>query len=115
MNSKKHFLFILSAMLIIYQGASAQYGRRHREERHESYYRNNYRNDYGYDRYYSYNRPHVSLGFGGGFDGYSRGIFYRPYGSYFSLTLPSFGIRVRVLPTGYRRIYAGPHEYYYYD
>ena len=117
MNSKNfstRFLFVLSAMLIFYTGAFAQYGRYHRDGRGNSYYNRSdryYRND----RYYSFSRPYVSIGFGGVNYRYSRGIFYRPYGSYFSVTVPPFGIRIRVLPPGYRRIYAGPREYYYYD
>jgi Family of unknown function (DUF6515) len=111
MNSKnfsKRLLFILGAMLIIYMGAFGQPGHHHHNGRQGYYY------DRG-DRYYSFNRPYVSIAFGGINYRYSRGIYYRPYGSYFSVTVPPFGIRIRVLPPGYRRIYVGPREYYYYD
>lgn len=84
--------------------------------------RGRYRNDRGYHGYryyphrsYSYVRPYFSLPFGGYNYRYRDGYFYRPYGSYFQLVIPPFGIRIATLPYGYRSFYIGPNPYYYYN
>jgi hypothetical protein len=82
--------------------------------------RGRYKYDRGYHHYYpyrsySYFRPHVSIHFGGDDYWYDRGHFYRPFGSYFQLVVPPFGLRIGTLPYGYRSFYIGPNPYYYYN
>ena len=45
---------------------------------------------------------------------YHAGIWYRPNGAKWIVARPAIGVRIRVLPTGYRRIVIGPSTYYYY-
>jgi len=66
-------------------------------------------------RVYSYYHPYATIGFGGMRYRYQRGYFYRPYGASFQLITPPIGIRIGTLPVGYRRIYVGPDEFYYYN
>jgi hypothetical protein len=94
------------------------FGQRGRPHRGGGYYRPNYhsygRTHYSY-RSYAYNRPFISLSFGGNPYRYQQGYFYRPYGSMFRVSAPPFGISITTLPVGYRRVYAGPDPYYYYN
>jgi hypothetical protein len=79
---------------------------------------NGYRNYNSYNRYYSYSRPRVSIGFySPGYYRYPR--YYAPYrrpsvGFYGSWVRPRIGIRVNVLPPGYWGFYMGRVPYYYY-
>lgn len=66
-------------------------------------------------RVYSYYHPFASIGFGGIHYRYQRGYFYRPYGASFQLVIPPIGIRIATLPVGYRRVYVGPDEFYFYN
>lgn len=80
-------------------------------------------------RYHSYGRyypvygqrfaripgAYISLNFGGNPYYYSSGLFYRPYGSYFSITTPPFGIHVNVLPRGYWPLRIAGNPYFYYN
>ncbi len=45
---------------------------------------------------------------------YHQGIYYAHRGNGYVVVRPSRGIRVRVLPVGYRTIVMGPRHYYYY-
>ena len=45
---------------------------------------------------------------------YYSGIWYRPRGTSWVVTRPAYGVRIRTLPIGYRRIIIGPRPYYYY-
>lgn len=45
---------------------------------------------------------------------YHSGIYYAPRGKSYVIVRPEPGIRVRVLPVGYRTIVAGTATYYYY-
>jgi hypothetical protein len=45
---------------------------------------------------------------------YYSGIWYRPRGTSWVVARPAFGVRIRVLPVGYRKIVIGPRPYYYY-
>ena len=45
---------------------------------------------------------------------FHTGVWYKPHRSQWIVTRPTVGIRIRVLPTGYRRIVMGPNTYYYY-
>ncbi|MFC4262075.1 DUF6515 family protein [Ferruginibacter yonginensis] len=58
---------------------------------------------------------YVSINFGGGIFRYYNGIYYRPYNNYFTVIAPPIGIRIRVLPIGYRRIYVRNYPYYYFN
>lgn len=42
------------------------------------------------------------------------GVWYKPLGNQWVVTRPSYGVRVQVLPVGYRRVLVGPRVYYYY-
>lgn len=57
----------------------------------------------------------ISLQFEGNPYYYSGGLFYRPYGSYFSVVVPPFGIHVGRLPIGYWSFHLGGYPYYYYN
>lgn len=59
--------------------------------------------------------PFLSLQFGGNPYYYSGGLFYRPYGSYFSVVVPPIGIHIGTLPVGYWSFYTGGYPYYYYN
>ncbi len=59
--------------------------------------------------------PFVSLQFGGNPYYYSGGLFYRPYGSYYSVAPPPFGIHINLLPRGYWPLTWGGYPYYYYN
>lgn len=45
---------------------------------------------------------------------YHSGIWYKPYQSKWVITRPMLGMRVAVLPAGYRRIVLGSKQYFYY-
>jgi len=74
-------------------------------------------------RYYPYSGqhflsipgPYISLQFGGNPYYYSSGLFYRPYGNYFEVAPPPFGIHINVLPRGYWPLNWGGYPYYYYN
>lgn len=78
---------------------------------------------YNYGRYYPVRGqhfvripgPYLSLSFGGSPYYYSSGMFYRPYGSYFSLVAPPFGIHVNILPRGYWPLRVSGYPYFYYN
>jgi hypothetical protein len=59
--------------------------------------------------------PFISLQFGGNPYYYSGGLFYRPYGSYFSVVVPPIGIHIGSLPRGYWPLRWGGYPYYYYN
>ncbi len=59
--------------------------------------------------------PYISLQFGGNPYYYSGGLFYRPYGSYFSVVIPPVGIHISTLPIGYWPLRWGGYPYYYYN
>jgi hypothetical protein len=44
---------------------------------------------------------------------YSRGVWYRPYGAYFSVVVPPPGLYVSFLPPYYTTVWAGGVPYYY--
>ena len=46
---------------------------------------------------------------------YQSGYFYRPYGNYFQVMAPPIGIRINILPSGYRQFNIGNNPYYYYN
>ena len=45
---------------------------------------------------------------------FSNGIYYSQRGTGYAIVRPHPGIRIRVLPVGYRTIVVGPRNYYYY-
>jgi len=45
---------------------------------------------------------------------YHAGVWYRPRGTSWVITRPAYGVRIRVLPVGYRKVLVGPRAYYYY-
>lgn len=45
---------------------------------------------------------------------FHNGVWYRPHGKRFVVARAPFGIRVRVLPVGFRRIVIGPRPYFYH-
>ena len=56
---------------------------------------------------------YISLQFGGNPFYYSGGLYYRPYGSYFSIVAPPFGIHVNVLPRNYWPLRMSGSPYFY--
>jgi hypothetical protein len=66
-------------------------------------------------RIYAYNRPFVSINFGGMGYRYQHGYFYRPMGTSLQVVVPPFGIRVGALPMGYSTFMMGAVPYYYYN
>lgn len=109
--SRKHYtiaIVMVVGMVLISGDLLAQRGRYPRGYR--GYYPR-----YVPARSFMMNRPFVSIQFGGSHYRYQHGFFYRPYGSVFSVVVPPVGIRIATLPPGYRRVYAGPDPYYYYN
>lgn len=93
-------------LVLVMEGLQAQRGRGRG---------NSYRHYNNYNRYYSYSRPRVSIGF------YSPGYYHYPsyyrrpsIGFYGSFVRPRIGIHVSVLPPGYWSFYMGRVPYYYY-
>ena len=66
-------------------------------------------------RFFQIPGPFISLQFGGNPYYYSGGLFYRPYGSYFEVAAPPFGIHINILPRGYWSFRSGGYPYYYYN
>lgn len=56
---------------------------------------------------------YISLQFGGNPYYYSGGLFYRPFGTYFSIIAPPFGIHVNILPRNYWPLRIGGNPYFY--
>lgn len=103
-NSTRRFIFILSILLFIFSATSyAQRG----WGRHHGFNRGYYHMSRGY----AY-QPYVSIGFRSGYYRHYGGYYYRAHYRYYQ-PIPHFGIRVMVLPPGYRRIYVGAYPYYY--
>lgn len=57
---------------------------------------------------------YVGIRFGGISYRFHKGIWYRPRGKKFIVARAPFGVRVRVLPIGYRRLLVGTNTYFYY-
>ena len=81
---------------------------------------NNYNNSWRYyptwgQRFFQIPGPFIHLQFGGNPYYYSGGLFYRPYGSYFEVAAPPFGIHINVLPHGYWPFRYSGYPYYYYN
>jgi len=109
MKTHRPIYFLVLALAAIFIFSTNSFAQRGRYK-----YDRGYRGYYPY-RSYSYARPHVSIHFGGYDYWYDRGYFYRPYGSYFQLVVPPFGLRIGTLPYGYHSFYIGPNPYYYYN
>jgi hypothetical protein len=45
---------------------------------------------------------------------FHNGVFYAPRGRGYIVVRPTLGVRVRMLPVGYRTVVLGPRRYYYY-
>ena len=45
---------------------------------------------------------------------FDRGVYYAPRNNAYVVVRPSAGVRIRVLPVGYRRVVVGPRNYFYY-
>ena len=76
---------------------------------------------YHHDHYYP---PHgyavpalpsgsVSIGFGGGSYFFHGGVWFRPYGGRFIVSLPPIGIVIPLLPPDYATLWIGGAPYYY--
>ncbi|HVZ24599.1 MAG TPA: DUF6515 family protein [Sediminibacterium sp.] len=59
--------------------------------------------------------PFVSIQFGGNPWYYSGGLFYRPYGGFYELAPPPFGIHIGILPRGYFSLRLGGFPYFYFN
>lgn len=112
---------------------NGRYGRNDRDDRYGRYdrgrnygysygYGSPYRNygyNYGYRPYYrppvfSFSYPRVLIPFGGFNFYFSNGYYYRNWGGSYRVVMPPVGIRINVLPPGYRSYYYGNDPYYYY-
>lgn len=56
----------------------------------------------------------LTIKFGGVGFRFHSGIWYKPHKSKWIISRPAYGIRIKVLPVGYRKIVIGPSTYYYY-
>ena len=113
MKSKRYTYLVILTMagiLLFASDSFAQRGRYNNGRYGRGYYR-----PYYPVRAYAYNRPFISLNFGGNPYRYQQGYFYRPYGSVLRVSVPPIGIRIATLPPGYRQMYVGPNPYYYYN
>jgi hypothetical protein len=45
---------------------------------------------------------------------FDNGIYYTPRGGNYTIVRPVPGVRINVLPVGYRRVVVGPRPYFYY-
>ncbi len=45
---------------------------------------------------------------------FDRGVYYTPRNNAYVVVRPNAGVRIRVLPVGYRRVVVGPRNYFYY-
>ncbi len=57
---------------------------------------------------------HISIRHSGIHYRFHRGVWYQPRGKKFVVVRAPFGVRIRTLPTGYRRIIIGSRPYFYY-
>lgn len=114
---------LLSAALLTSTSSGAQ--RRNRDHYRDDR-RYEYRHDHRYDYNYRYQPIHAQrvvytyprrqmIPYMGRSYYYDNGFFYRPYGSYVQVVVPPIGIRVSILPRGYRPIYRGSHAYFYFN
>ncbi len=58
-------------------------------------------------------RGSISIGFGGGNYFFHGGVWFRPVGGQFIVTLPPLGISAPLLPPGYTTLWIGGQPYYY--
>ena len=56
----------------------------------------------------------IRIGFKGAHFRFHNGVWYRPHNKHFIVARAPFGIRVRILPVGHRRIVIGARSYFYY-
>ena len=101
------FSFIL--LIAVISSVQAQHSRSHRGYDSWRYYPS-----YG-QRFFQVPGPSIHVQFGGNPYYYSGGLFYRPYGSYFEVAIPPFGIHINLLPRGYWPLHVGGYPYYYYN
>lgn len=95
--------------LLFLQDSQAQRGRYNNRRVYRSY------NSYYHPRtVISFSSPRVLIPFGGMNYYYSRGYYYRSYGSAFRIIAPPIGININILPRSYRQVYVGDVPYYYY-
>ena len=62
----------------------------------------------------SMNKNAIVVNFGGFGYRYYSGVWYKPRGKRWMVVRSPFGVRVKVLPNGYRRCIVGSRTYYYY-
>ncbi len=58
---------------------------------------------YGYHTFYHHRSPYY----------FSGGVWYRPYGPYFTVVAPPFGLVIPILPPFYTTLWVGGIPYYY--
>jgi len=56
----------------------------------------------------------LTIRFGGIDYRFHSGVWYQPRGNQWAVVRPVYGIRVRTLPVGYRKVILGSSVYYYY-
>ncbi len=100
-----YFPGLLAAAVLFSAGAAAQRGRHYGHER--GHYGRPVRAVYLHG---GYSVPYRGLSYH-----YYNGLFYRPMGAYFNLVAPPIGIRINVLPYGYRRMHLGSGIFFYFN
>lgn len=81
-------------------------------QRYYPQYRETYRPGY---RVNVLPRNHVVVPYRGSRYYYDSGRWYRPFGSYFQMTLPPVGLSISLLPPYYSTVWAGGVPYYHAD
>ena len=66
-------------------------------------------------QFYRIPGSYINIHFGGNPYYYSGGLFYQPFGSYYRVIPPPFGIRISLLPRGYWSLSLGGYPYFYYN
>lgn len=98
---------LVAISLLLMQGVDAQRGRDGRHRFHQG-------RPFIGQRVAHIGGPRIILPYRGISFHYSSGYYYRPYGGYFRVIAPPFGLFINVLPFGYYPFYLGGNPYYYY-
>lgn len=102
-------LFVLLLSVSLFSSSTAGAQRHYRDYHHRHYYPvRAQRVVYDY-------RPRYVVPYRGYSYHYDEGYFYRPPGSYVQVVVPPVGIRVAILPRGYRPIYTGGQAFFYFN
>jgi hypothetical protein len=124
MNSSRRtskLFVVMTLSLLMVGGSSSVWAQRHRttEERHRTTEQRHRTTEVRVERHRDgdivRNIPssHVVITHSGSKFIYSNGTYYRHHSHGYVVVRPPFGLRIRVLPFGYRRFFIGANPYYY--